>query len=206
MKLIEQNRQAFCALMALFFFGVERLFHRCCDQFVNIAFTNHSEPRCRPYRVECTGSLLTSEVKRRRARLVLGWGTAWEHLRVLTAFARDRSTDHLPHTSESSGLLGAAAGVSRVYWEYDRTLHVPPKGPGLRLAYPGALGTAYLENAQGLGYCISWHIGESWRIPRQKAKSRVRRVSGMCRWFVAVFISKNNLVCHMPPRATFEFL
>ena len=40
----------------------------------------------RPYHVECTGSLLTSEVKRHRARLVLGWGTVWEDLRVLTAF------------------------------------------------------------------------------------------------------------------------
>ena len=30
--------------------------------------------RWRPYRVECTGSLPTSEVKRRRDRLVLGWG------------------------------------------------------------------------------------------------------------------------------------
>ena len=30
---------------------------------------------------------LTSEVKRRRARLVLGWGTAWEDLRVLSAFS-----------------------------------------------------------------------------------------------------------------------
>ena len=43
--------------------------------------------RRRPYRVEYTGSLSTSEVKRRRARLVLGWGTAWELLRVLSAFA-----------------------------------------------------------------------------------------------------------------------
>ena len=42
--------------------------------------------RCRPYHVECTGSLLTSEVKRHRARLLLGWGTAWEDLRVLPAF------------------------------------------------------------------------------------------------------------------------
>ena len=42
--------------------------------------------RWRPYRVECTGSLLTSEVKRLRARLVLGSGTAWEYLRVLSAF------------------------------------------------------------------------------------------------------------------------
>jgi hypothetical protein len=42
--------------------------------------------RWRPYRVECTGSLPTSGVKRRRARLVLGWGTAREDLRVLPAF------------------------------------------------------------------------------------------------------------------------
>ena len=54
--------------------------------------------RRRPYRVECTGSLPTSEVKRRRARLVLGWGTAWEHLRVLSAFA-SRREDPFPHPS-----------------------------------------------------------------------------------------------------------
>ena len=42
--------------------------------------------RWRPYRVECTGSLLTSEVKWPRAWSVLGWGTAWEHPRVLPAF------------------------------------------------------------------------------------------------------------------------
>jgi hypothetical protein len=41
--------------------------------------------RRRPYRVECTGSLLTSELKRRGARLLLGWGTAREDLRVLPA-------------------------------------------------------------------------------------------------------------------------
>ena len=41
--------------------------------------------RRRPYRVDCTGSLLTSEVKRRRARLILGWGTAREDPTVLSA-------------------------------------------------------------------------------------------------------------------------
>ena len=46
--------------------------------------------RWRPYRVEYTGSLLTSEVKRRRARLVLGWGTAQEDLRVVSAFTTAR--------------------------------------------------------------------------------------------------------------------
>ena len=48
--------------------------------------------RWRPYRVECTGSLPTSEVKRRRARLVLGWGTAREVLRVLSAFCVAKSS------------------------------------------------------------------------------------------------------------------
>ena len=43
--------------------------------------------RWRPYLVEYTGSLLTSEVKLPRAWLVLGWGTAWEHLKVLSAFS-----------------------------------------------------------------------------------------------------------------------
>jgi hypothetical protein len=41
--------------------------------------------RRRPYRVECTGSLLTSEIKRRRALLLLGWGTARELVTVLSA-------------------------------------------------------------------------------------------------------------------------
>ena len=50
----------------------------------------HLGYRRRPYRVEYTGSLLTSEVKRRRARLVLGWGTAREDLRVLSAFCNRR--------------------------------------------------------------------------------------------------------------------
>ena len=35
--------------------------------------------------IENTGSLLTSEVKLPRVWLVLGWGTAWEHLQVLPA-------------------------------------------------------------------------------------------------------------------------
>ena len=38
--------------------------------------------RLRPYHVESTGSRPITEVKQRRARLVLGWVTAWEY-RVL---------------------------------------------------------------------------------------------------------------------------
>ena len=42
--------------------------------------------RQRPYSVENTRSHLNSEVKQPKARSVLGWGTAWEVLRVLLAF------------------------------------------------------------------------------------------------------------------------
>ena len=57
---------------------------------LSLEFKENRHALCcwRPYRVECTGSLPTSEVKRHRARLVLGWGTAWEHLKVLPAFSK----------------------------------------------------------------------------------------------------------------------
>jgi hypothetical protein len=42
--------------------------------------------RQRPYCVECTGSHPNSEVKPRKARIVLGWVTAREVLRVLLTF------------------------------------------------------------------------------------------------------------------------
>ena len=58
----------------------------CWDLFKLSNAASKPNIRWRPYRVECTGSLPTSEVKRRRARLVLGWGTAREDLRVLSAF------------------------------------------------------------------------------------------------------------------------
>ena len=41
--------------------------------------------RQRPYHVEYTGSRPITEVKQHRARIVLGWVTAWEH-RVLLSF------------------------------------------------------------------------------------------------------------------------
>ena len=46
--------------------------------------------RRRPYLSEHTGSLSTSEVKRRRARPVLAEGTGWEARRVLSAFCSKR--------------------------------------------------------------------------------------------------------------------
>ena len=66
------------------------------EELCNFVFMrNHiiarQDLRWRPYRVERTGSLPTSEVKRRRARLVLGWGgAAREDLRVLPAFWANR--------------------------------------------------------------------------------------------------------------------
>ena len=43
--------------------------------------------RQRPYHVEHTGSRPITEVKQRRARLVLGWVTAWEHRVPLPFFS-----------------------------------------------------------------------------------------------------------------------
>ena len=53
------------------------------SQYSTAIFTFIS--RQRPYHVEYTSSRSITEVKQRRARLVLGWETAWEH-RVLLAF------------------------------------------------------------------------------------------------------------------------
>ena len=47
--------------------------------------------RQRPYCDEHTRSHPNSEVKHRKARSVLGWGTAWEVLRVLLAFCQSNS-------------------------------------------------------------------------------------------------------------------
>ena len=72
--------------------------------------------RWRPYHLECTGSLSTSEVKRDRARLVLGWGTAWENLRVLSAFVK---------ASSAPGYFGSS-------WPRDPRLEAPCDGPCIK--------------------------------------------------------------------------
>ena len=68
--------------------GVLGLTQVPCSCSQNCLGTPRLHSSCqRPYRVECTGSLPNSEVKRRRARSVPGWGTAREALRVLLAFS-----------------------------------------------------------------------------------------------------------------------
>ena len=67
-----------CHLMGAFSMPVGGIGSRCC--WFDEAF------RQRPYFVEYTRSHPNSEVKRRKARSVLGWGTAREALRVLLAF------------------------------------------------------------------------------------------------------------------------
>ena len=77
--------------------------------------------RRRPYRVLCTGSLLTSEVKRRRARLVLGWGTTREtlgccRLFIFSVHKRNLFLKWVPHTQ---GAVGFPNGVSLRYIKSD---------------------------------------------------------------------------------------
>ena len=60
-----------------------RLFNYYCfknSKNVNVRFEFQLEYVCLgSYHVECTGSRPITEVKQRRARLVLGWVTAWEY-------------------------------------------------------------------------------------------------------------------------------
>ena len=78
----------FFSLNALLNLWLYYIANRCCVLLLVLQDLIVSNThRWRPYRVECTGSLPTSEVKRRRTRLVLGWGTAREDLRVLPAFS-----------------------------------------------------------------------------------------------------------------------
>ena len=86
--------------------------------------------RWRPYRVECTGSLSTSEVKRHRARLVLGWGTAWEHLRVLPAFLRV-----LEYRFGAHRRISRASRFNRAY-----EMHLEMTRPGLEPGISGSGG------------------------------------------------------------------
>ena len=47
---------------------------------INNKYSNNIYNKCLgSYHVECTGSRPITEVKQRRARLVLGWVTAWEY-------------------------------------------------------------------------------------------------------------------------------
>ena len=56
------------------FIGMMRPFHMTIDMDVLLMHV-----RLRPYHVEYTSSRPITEVKQRRARLVLGWVTAWEY-------------------------------------------------------------------------------------------------------------------------------
>ena len=66
-----------------------------CDYILSCRKDTKRKYCQRPYCVECTGSHLNSEVKPRKARIVLGWVTAREVLRVLLTFLHFDSVDIL---------------------------------------------------------------------------------------------------------------
>ena len=98
---------------------------QCCV-LLFVCYLSSNACRRRPYRVECTGSLPTSEVKRRRARLVLGWGTAWEHLRVLSAFVANLIRHHWG--GATSEYLCRIERLRFACWSC-RSLDSPPSAP-----------------------------------------------------------------------------
>ena len=109
--------------------------------------------RQRPYRDEYTGSLSNSEVNRRRARLVLPWGTGWEDLWVLLAlllplFGPARGAHLGPIWDPSTGAyMGAKRGSDLgPFWGDFRSPNPDQAGPqnGAFSAqiYPTFLGVA----------------------------------------------------------------
>ena len=111
----------------------------------------HTLFRQRPYYVEYTRSHLNSEVKQRKARLVLGWGTAWELLWVLLAFYicafchPPGSMTLFRGCHRSRGMTDLVAGVSSIPGDdRPRTMRqgchrsiYRPTDPGHAFARPG---------------------------------------------------------------------
>ncbi|KYB24788.1 hypothetical protein TcasGA2_TC030969 [Tribolium castaneum] len=64
------------------------LFYNALNKILGqlMSFENEKTFRQRPYHAEYTSSRLITEVKQRRARLVLGWVTAWEHRVPVASF------------------------------------------------------------------------------------------------------------------------
>ena len=90
--------------------------------------------RWRPYRVGCTGSLPTSGIKRRRARLALGWGAAWEDLRVLPPYSQPGTTVggtvmRCWHSGDRVGRQRTAPTTSEALVNWDARLAKRPPRP-----------------------------------------------------------------------------
>ena len=68
--------------------------------------------RQRPYHVENTGSRPITEVKQRRARLVLGWVTAWEHWVLLVSLFAHFS----PYVLQS--VVGGCNAIGHLFWTF----------------------------------------------------------------------------------------
>ena len=107
------------------------------------------------YRDECTESLLTPELKRHRAWLLLGWGTAWEDIWVLSAFVFFDSQVNCTNMHEIGQHTLARTQPDREplpVWSplphaqknkgKHTTLPLPPPAPHLRPSPSKTIGTA----------------------------------------------------------------
>ena len=77
----------------------------------------NADCRQRPYHAENTSSRPITEVKQHRARLVLGWVTAWEH-RVSLSFSL-----HIIYSVRSSACTCATCLIVIDYISYKRDLY-----------------------------------------------------------------------------------
>ena len=84
----------FLTLHSLLLYSTPMYFHNVrpadfAKLYSNLKYNSNACTVCclRPYHDEYTRSRLITEVKHRRASIVLGWGTAWEHLVPQTLFS-----------------------------------------------------------------------------------------------------------------------
>ena len=80
------ERYAYCTAGRTDEYSVEKHLFNLVWSTVLITKMKNLADHSRPYHVENTGSRPITEVKQRRARLVLGWVTAWEHRVLLATF------------------------------------------------------------------------------------------------------------------------
>ena len=132
--------------------------------------------RWRPYRVECTRSLPTSEVKRRRARLVLGWGTAREDLRVLSAFAGQQNPARRPG-GQQDGQLQFTTGSAGTH-TYAIHIFAPKTHRNSAQFWDMIFKKVQIESRGDLGRRNPWNF-----IPKKEQK---KHRSGIKKWSTGI--------------------
>ena len=139
---------------------------------------------CTRYHVENTGSRPITEVKQRRARLVLGWVTAWEHQVLLASlWCRGLWIEVVPLVSGCCTLLGRVDGH---HWSSSIPQNLSRAGS--KRHTPGPRLSRRAKPREGV--MLTRH---QWVNDLHDAGYRLKRMK---------FLSNSTATCSRPRRAT----